>query len=100
MLIISSKNSFEEKPCDRCGSKKRISKKWKEKIPTMTGTTVVEYSQIVCTNAICQKAFEENLEKETKKRELVKLEKEAKEKIRKTNSLLHLRKSRKNKSRI
>ncbi len=77
-------SSYIDLPCERCGSKKKVAKKWKEKIPTFTGTTVVEYSQIVCTNADCQKALEVLLEKEAQKREAVRLEKEAKSKFRKT----------------
>src|SRR5436190_306086 len=69
-------NSFVKQPCERCGSKKRISKTWKEKIPTLSGVTEVEYSQIICTNIVCQTEFDENLEKERKKRESLRLHKE------------------------
>lgn len=73
--------------CERCGSKKRVSKTWKENIPTMTGKkTTVVYSQIVCTNPVCQKAFEENLEKETKKREILQMQKEERDRLRKEKS--------------
>lgn len=55
-----------------------------EKVPTFSGKdTLVEYSQIVCTNEACQKAFEENLEKETKKKEAIQLERSKKEQERK-----------------
>lgn len=89
MLLTPQKPSYLEIPCNRCGSKKRVSKTWKEEIPTFTGTTMVEYSQIVCTNTACQKAFDENLEKETKKREAIRVEKEERAKERKENFLLH-----------
>lgn len=74
--------SFLDKPCERCGSKKRVAKTWTENMVTFTGTTKVEYSQIVCTNKECQRLFEENLEKETKLKQTVKLQREAREKAR------------------
>ncbi len=76
-------NSFVKQPCERCGSKKRISKTWKEKIPTLSGVTEVEYSQIICTNIVCQTEFDENLEKERKKRESLRLQKEKNDALRK-----------------
>jgi len=76
-------NSFVKQPCERCGSKKRISKTWKEKIPTLSGVTEVEYSQIICTNSVCQTEFDENLEKERKKRESLRLQKEKNDALRK-----------------
>ncbi|MDE2025236.1 MAG: hypothetical protein KGJ07_01965 [Patescibacteria group bacterium] len=100
MLLSSQKPSFVEIPCDRCGSKKRVSKRWKEEVPTFTGTTMVEFSQIVCTNTVCQKSFDEILEKETKKREALRLEKETKAKERKENFILRKSEYYKSKSRI
>lgn len=91
---------YVDQPCERCGSKKRVSRTWKEIIPTLSGTTEVEYSQIVCTNIVCQHAFDENLEKEAKKRATMRLEKEERDRIRKTKSLLQANMSRKNRSRI
>lgn len=81
--------SYLESPCERCGSKKRVAKRWKERIPTFTGSTVVEYSQIVCTNKVCQQAFEVELAKETKKRETLLREKLKRDKIRKTGISNH-----------
>lgn len=46
-------------------------------MPTLTGTTIVEYSQIICINEVCQAAFEKVLLKETKKREAARAEKAA-----------------------
>ncbi len=89
--------AYEDKPCVRCGSPKRVSKTWKEKIPTFNGSTVVEYSQIICTNKECQKLFDENLAKEEKKRKIVQLEREEREKVRKANSLQRPKKSAKSK---
>ena len=91
-------NAYLLKPCDRCGSKKKVAKKWKENVPTMTGTVVVEYTQIVCTKKECQIAFEKVLLEETKKRQALKVKKDANDLARKA-SLLTARKK-KNKSRI
>lgn len=87
-------NVYADQPCSRCGSKRRISKTWKESIATLSGSTLVECSQIVCTNKDCQLAFEENLAKETKKREIIRSQKEERDKLRKVNSLLHSKTSR------
>jgi len=91
---------YADQPCDRCGGKKCVAKTWKETIPTFSGTTQVEYSQIICTNKACQLLFDENLEKEKEKKEIVRLQKEEKDKVRKANSLLQVHISKKNKSRI
>lgn len=95
--------SYLDQPCDRCGSKRRVSRKWKEKVPTFTGKlTVVEYTQVICTNPECQRKFEENIKKETKKREVIRLQKEENDKIRKDNSLKAAKRAKilKNRSRI
>lgn len=89
------KMAYMDQLCERCKSKRRISKTWKEKVPTFSGSVMVEYSQIVCTNKECQKLFDENLAKETKQRETLRLQKEEKDSARKANSLLQASKSRK-----
>ncbi len=71
------KNAYLDQKCDRCGSKRKVSKRWKEKVPTLIGTTVVEYTQISCTNTLCQAAFEKVLAKEATKRKAIKRKKEA-----------------------
>lgn len=94
---------FIDQPCERCGSKKRISRTWKEKIPTFSGETVVEYSQIVCTNSACQSAFDEVLKKESLKRAEIRQQKEENDLKRKKNSLIMAKKTKKlkkNNSRI
>ena len=83
---------YAEQPCARCGSKKRISKTWKKTVPIFNGTTELEYSLIICTNPVCQRAFEKKLKKETKERAIMKQEKEEKDRIRKAASLLRSRK--------
>jgi Fe-S oxidoreductase len=94
-INISSFTSYLNQPCDRCGSKKRIAKTWKENIETFTGKkSVVEYSQIVCVNTPCQAAFDKKLFNETKKREEMKKKKEESDKKRKNNSLAMAAKTR------
>lgn len=67
--------AFVDQPCSRCGSPRKISKKWKEKVTTFTGTITVDCAQIICTNKDCQKAFDQNLEEETRKKEALLLKK-------------------------
>lgn len=98
--IIVASTSYVDQPCPQCGSKRRISKTWKETIPTFTGTTTVKYSQIVCTNNVCQLAFDKQLLKDTQKRRAIKLKKEANDAARKANSQKAAKKTRTNKSRI
>lgn len=72
-----SNNPYLNQPCDRCGKKRRVGKIWKEKIPNFSGNmTVVEYSQIVCSDKSCQFAFDKQLRAEAQKRKEVKEEKE------------------------
>jgi len=97
---MKRKNTYLNQQCDRCGSKRRIERTWKEKMPTLTGTTNVEYSQIICINQACQAVFEKVLLTEAKKREVARAEKEANIAVRKASSLLQARKAKKNKSRI
>lgn len=78
---------YENEPCPRCGSKKSVSKPRKQILPTLSGSTEVEYSQIMCTNALCQHEFEINLAREQKKREVLRVEKERNDKKRKADSL-------------
>ena len=81
--INLSTKTFIDYPCERCGSKKRISKKWKETIETMTGKSVVDAAQIVCTNNVCQALFDKNRAEELIIIHERKLKKEAQDKIRK-----------------
>ncbi len=91
-------NTYLDQPCERCGSKRKVAKKWKEKIPTFSGTTMVEYSQIVCTNRECQKENEKQLVKDLEKREALRIKKEENDTIRKTNALEHAKNARKKSS--
>ena len=80
-------NSFLNKPCERCGSKKKVAKTWKEKMPTFSGTAIIEYSQIICVNKECQAKFDRQLIEERKNRDALKATREENAAIRKANSL-------------
>lgn len=84
--------AYEDQLCTRCGSKRRISRRWKEKIPTFSGDMYVEYEQVVCTNKECQRLFDENLAKEEAKKKIVTQQKEEREKERKSKLLLKTKK--------
>lgn len=97
---ISSANTYLHQPCGRCGSKRRISKKWKERVPTLTGTTVIEYSQIICTNKICQVTFDKQMQEEKNKREVIRIKKEENMLLKKANYSLQAKNAKKKNSRI
>ena len=85
--------SYLDQLCDRCQSKRRVAKKWKETIETFTGKmVVVENTLIICTNKACQEEFEKNFIKEEAKQRAIKLKREASDAERKANSLLHAKK--------
>src|SRR5487761_1592657 len=86
--IKSLQPAYADQPCSRCGSKKRISRTWKEVAPTFNGTTETACAQIVCTNKECQKVFAVNLAKEEKKRAVLRLQKEEKDKSRKAATVI------------
>lgn len=67
---------YLDQPCERCGSKKLLSKIHKTKIKNLSGVSEIEYSQITCSNAACQKSFEISLEERTLKAEAIKLKRE------------------------
>lgn len=67
---------YLNEPCPRCGSKRIISRSWKEKVKTFSGTVEVEHTQIVCINKVCQKNFENQRALEAKKREEERIKKE------------------------
>lgn len=70
--ITASFTPFLKEPCERCGRKKIISKTWSETITTFNGKSIIEHSQIACSDNICQKAFDAKLLEEAKKREILK----------------------------
>jgi len=69
MPKIGNTIAYVDRPCDRCGSKRKISKTWTEKIKNPNSTMVLENTQVVCTNKECQEAFDRAEMKEKEKRE-------------------------------
>ena len=67
---------YKDQPCERCGSKKSISNIHDVITPALIGSVKVGYSQIICTNHICQKEFERNLLEEMQKKEAIRLKRE------------------------
>ena len=94
---VSSK-LYSDQPCERCGSKKSISKTWTETLKTILGTSTLEVSQLMCTNKACQALFDKNRAEELIKINERKLKKEEQDKIRKENiarTILERKESRK-----
>jgi hypothetical protein len=80
-----STSSYVDQPCERCGSKKHISKTWKEVLQNSLGTSMIEVSQITCTNKACQALFDANRVKELVTINERKSKKEEQDQIRKKN---------------
>lgn len=74
---------YEDQPCERCGSKKIVSKTWKEMTEVFGNMVEVECSQIICSSEECQKKFDNNFKKESKKRALLAKMKEERDLLRK-----------------
>jgi hypothetical protein len=83
--ITVSPKSFLEQPCERCGSPKRVSKTWTEKIETAMGFSTIEVSQTICTNKTCQELFDRAREEELVKINERKLAKVVQDKVRREN---------------
>jgi hypothetical protein len=76
MTKIGNSLNYDQTLCDRCGSKRKETKKWTEKIKTENSLSIIEHSQIICTNKNCQAEFEKHLIIETQKREAMRLVRE------------------------
>lgn len=70
---MTNKTSYLNQPCERCGHKKNLSKIRKGSLSNLSGAVQIEYSQIICTNVICQKEFEGKLKEKQQKEELIRL---------------------------
>ncbi len=95
--MANTKLSYIELPCDRCGSKKLVSKSWSEDLETSAGTSQVEVSQIICSNKECQAEFEGVRATELVKINERKVKKEEADKVRRDNiakTILERRKTR------
>lgn len=74
MPKIGNSKESHEVLCDRCHSKRRVSKSWTERIKSDNGTVMTLFhTQIICTNKKCQSDFEAELLEENLKREKIKL---------------------------
>lgn len=85
MISKSVSKSYIDQPCERCGSKRRVSKTWTETVETIIGVSTLEMSQITCTNKVCQDLFDKNRAEEVAKINERKVAKEAQDKVRKEN---------------
>jgi len=73
---MNDKTPYLEQPCERCGSKKAISKVRNGKLQNLSGVSLVEYSQIICMDKACQKEFETKLQEKIEKEAAIKLKRE------------------------
>ena len=71
MPKIGNPKSAKDMPCDRCNSKRKVAKRWKEKIKNASGYMEIEHVKIVCTNKECQIEFEKKLIAEELKKEKI-----------------------------
>jgi hypothetical protein len=76
---------YEDMPCERCGSKKIVSRVWTEPTEVFGKMIDVECRQIICSNEVCQKSFDNNQKKESKKKAILVKQKEERDVIRKEN---------------
>lgn len=72
MPKIGNPKSISEIACDRCGSRRKVSKTWIEQIKNDHGGMVLRHTKIICTNKECQSAFEKIILEDGKKREKLK----------------------------
>lgn len=70
MPKIGKYTPYADRLCDRCGSKRKVSRTWTEKIENDHGGMILYNTQIICTNKECQDAFEKKEKKEQEKRDL------------------------------
>lgn len=67
---------YLEQPCERCGKKKKLSETGKESMPNLSNSVKIEYSQVICTDSLCQREFEEKLQEKALKELAIKLKRE------------------------
>ncbi len=77
--------AYLDKPCERCGSKRMIGRTWTETVQNFSGTVEVKHQQIVCSNEECQSKFEKGYQDEAKRKEELRVKKEAYDTARKAN---------------
>jgi hypothetical protein len=72
MPKIGNSDTVTIKPCSRCGSKRKVTKTWIEKIENSAGFMTLKHTEYKCTNKECQAEFERVLEADNLKREKLK----------------------------
>ena len=80
-------------PCDRCGSKRIISKSHTEVIETFSGPQKIVVSVIKCTNKTCQKAQEDMNAADKRQSDERREKKEKQESVRRNNIQLSRKKA-------
>lgn len=70
------KTPYLDQPCERCGSKKTLAKVRKARLTNLSGTSQIEYSQVICTKKVCQEEFEQRLQEKVEKDQAIKLKRE------------------------
>lgn len=81
-----NKTLYVDQPCERCGSKKRINIIQKVTTPALINAAKIEYSQIICTNEVCQREFERKLLEKMQKDEALMLKRKQEKAARKVQS--------------
>jgi hypothetical protein len=70
-------NSNVSNPCTRCGRQRIQTKKWKEKIATLSGrTTIITRAINICPDKECQKVVDKELLAQKAKRDKIKEDRE------------------------
>lgn len=83
LFMKKTPNAYLNQPCERCGSKRFLSKAWKEVSLNDSGREIsVEYTQVDCTDKACQKEFEKTQVLEAEKRKEIRDRKEANDLVR------------------
>jgi hypothetical protein len=73
---MNTKSLYIDQPCERCGSKKKLTKIRNESISNIGGASILEYSRIICTDSVCQAEFETKIEEKKQKDESIRLKRE------------------------
>lgn len=63
-------------PCPRCGAPRVIAKTWEEELETISGTSKLKHTLMVCEDADCQAKVDSEVAKQEQKRAAALLAKE------------------------
>ena len=71
-------NHVSSNPCTRCGKERILLRKWKEQVPTLSGTFIeVTRSDNICPDPECQEKVQAELDKQKANRKKVNDERKA-----------------------